>query len=71
MIASPMSLPPIPLSALPEKTKDYLIAYCHQRGCSFEEAMKQTLDASAARAGFAPQASTQPEDTVVHAVLMA
>ncbi len=71
MSAQTLALPPIPLSALPEKTKDYLIAFCHQHACSFEEAMKLTLDASAARAGFAPQASTEPEGAVMHAALLA
>lgn len=52
MSASTLALPPISLSELPERTKDYIIALCNQKGCTPAQAMKETLDASAARAGF-------------------
>lgn len=62
-----MTLPPIPLSALPEQTKDYLIAYCNQHGCSPEQAIKATLDASASAAGFSP--TSNQEAAVMTAVM--
>lgn len=52
MSADKLTLPPIRLVDLPERTKDYLLALCNQDHCSPEEAMKKTLDNAAARAGF-------------------
>lgn len=47
-----MTLPPVALSELPERTKDYLIALCNRDGITPAAALKLTLDAAAARAGF-------------------
>lgn len=47
-----MTLPPIALADLPERTKDFILAFCNQHHCTPEEAMKQTLDLAAKRAGF-------------------
>lgn len=55
MSTQTLSLPPIALAQLPERTKDFLLALCNQEHCSPEEALKLTLDRAAARAGFAPQ----------------
>gem|GEM_PF-3408633 len=47
MSASTLSLPPIPLSGLPERTKDYILAFCNQQACTPAEAMVTLLDSSA------------------------
>ena len=44
---SALAVPPIPLSRLPERTKDYLLALANERRCTPVEAVKQTLDAAA------------------------
>lgn len=49
-----MTLPPLALCDLPEPTKDYLLALCHQQRLTPEQALKRVLDASAASAGFLP-----------------
>ena len=64
-----LTLPPIALSALPERTKDFLIALCNQENIAPEEALKRTLDLAAARAGFAPK--PEPEDARREAALVA
>lgn len=62
MNAPTMTLPPIALADLPEKTKDFILALCNRDNITPAEAMKQTLDASAARAGFLPlPQDPQPE----------
>lgn len=55
-----MTLPPVALSELPERTKDYLIALCNRDGITPAEALKLTLDAAASRAGFMAR-PPQPE----------
>lgn len=54
MSADHLTLPPISLSELPERTKDYLLALCNQDNIAPAEAMKKTLDLAAMRAGFSP-----------------
>lgn len=71
MSADAMMLPPIPLAALPERTKDFVLALCNQRGCSPAAAIKSILDSSAASAGFLALPSPQPEGDGVQAALAA
>lgn len=59
MSANTLTLPPISLSELPERTKDYLLALCNQDNIAPAEAMKKTLDLAAARAGFSPKTPTE------------
>jgi hypothetical protein len=54
MSANHLTLPPIRLDDLPEKTKDFILAFCNQHNVTPREAMKQTLDLAAERAGFKP-----------------
>lgn len=65
-----MTLPPVALSDLSERTKDFLLALCNRDNCSPEQAMKKVLDASAARAGFLAL-PPQPEDAGSDAALAA
>ena len=48
-----LKLPDIPLSELPESTKDFLIAVS-ATGKPVNEAIKDTLNKAAAAAGFTP-----------------
>jgi hypothetical protein len=59
MSANKLTLPPISLSELPERTKDYLLALCNQDNIAPAEAMKKTLDLAAMRAGFSPTTPTE------------
>lgn len=59
MADNKLTLPPISLSDLPERTKDFLIALCNQDNIAPAEAMKRTLDLAAMRAGFAPATPTE------------
>lgn len=59
MSANKLSLPPISLSELPERTKDFLLALCNQDNIAPAEAMKKTLDLAAMRAGFSPTTPTE------------
>lgn len=54
MSANNLTLPPVSLSELPERTKDYLLALCNQDGIAPAEAMKKILFLAATRAGFSP-----------------
>lgn len=47
-----MTLPPIALVDLPERTKDFLIALGNRDNVTVAEAIKRVLSASASRAGF-------------------
>lgn len=42
-----MTLPPIPLAALPERTKDYILGLCNGSGLTPEQAVKRVLDRAA------------------------
>lgn len=63
-----MTLPPIALVDLPERTKDFLIALGNRDNVTVAEAMKRVLSASASRAGFL-SLPTSPEGAgnVAHA----
>lgn len=54
MSANHLTLPPVPLSSLPERTKDFLLALCNQDNSTPTEALLKTLDLAAMRAGFSP-----------------
>ncbi len=61
-----MTLPPVDLKDLPERTKDFLIALCNQENITPAEGLKRVLDTAAQRAGFSPMpptsaAAAQPE----------
>lgn len=55
-----LTLPPVPLSAVTESTKDFMLAFCNQRNLSPAAGMIELLDGLACRAGFSPK-PTQPE----------
>lgn len=59
MSANHLTLPPVPLSSLPERTKDFLLALCNQDNSTPTEALLKTLDLAAARAGFSPKTPTE------------
>lgn len=50
----PVRLPDLPLSELPEKTKDFIIA-ASAAGKSVTEVMRDALNKAAADAGFTPK----------------
>lgn len=59
---STLKLPPIPLEALSEKTKDFILARASYRKCSPEEVMLEVLDhASGYTPPATPVAQSQPE----------
>ena len=66
MADNKLTLPPISLSELSERTKDFLLALCNQDNIAPAEAMKKTLDLAAMRAGFTP--ATQMEGAAVAAL---
>ena len=47
-----LSLPPIALDELPEGTKDFLLAKANRDGVPPMQALKDTLDRAASKAGF-------------------
>lgn len=63
MSANHFTLPPIRLDDLPEKTKDFILAWCNQHNVTPSEAMRQTLELAAERAGFKPSALTNGTKT--------
>jgi len=71
MSASTLSLPPVPLSTLPERTKDFILALCNRDHCTPEEAMRNTLIATAAQAGFLALPQAKPEGAGSDAALAA
>lgn len=58
---SRMTLPPVELSDLPERTKDFLIALCNQENITPAEGLKRVLDTAAQRAGFSPMPPASPD----------
>ena len=52
-----MTLTPIPLAALPERTKDYILGLCNGSGLTPEQAVKRVDDRAA---GVCPPPATAP-----------
>ncbi len=55
MSTDKLTLPPIRLADLHERTKDFLLALCNQDHCTPDEALRKVLDLAATRAGFSPK----------------
>lgn len=47
IMSAQLALPPIPLAALPERTKDYILGLCNGSGLTPEQAVKRVLDRAA------------------------